>query len=349
MIKRESFGRLPGGSEVYLYTLSNSSKVSAKITNYGGIIVNLFVEGKDGVVRDVVCGFDDLDGYLNADGYQGAIIGRVVNRIKKARFTLDGVEYKLCANFGDYSAHGGKIGFDKRVWGTKLVDGDEPELILTYVSPDMEENYPGTLVVTVTYKLLIGGGLSVRYEAYTDKKTILNLSNHTYFNLEGYETQTLAGQVMWVDADRITEQGDDIVPTGKIRDIIGTPYDFTEAKEIVRDFDSDPDMDKQCGGYDNNFIFRNYDGQIRRRAYLEAPVSGIKMDVYTNQPCVGIYTANMLDENDVPFKGGVTQIRRSAVCFETQKMPDACNNPHFTDTTLDVGENYDYTTIFMFN
>lgn len=349
MITRESFGRTPEGSEVYLYTLSNNSKVSAKITNFGGIIQGLFVEGKDGVVRDVVCGFDSIDGYLNAGGYQGAIIGRIANRIRKAQFSLDGVEYHLAANCDDYCAHGGNIGFNRRVWGTKAVDGDEPELILTYVSPDMEENFPGTMVVTVTYKLLAVGGLSIRYEAYTDKRTIINLTNHAYFNLEGFETQNLEGQVMWIDADKITEHGYDIVPTGNILDITGTAYDFMEPKPLLRDFDSDPDMDKQHGGYDNNFIFRNYDGSMKKRAYLEAPVSGIKMDVYTNQPCVGVYTANMIDEDDVPFKGGVQEKRRCSVCFETQKMPDSCNHPNFTDTTLDVGDTYDYTTIFMFN
>ena len=349
MIIKEFFGRTPEGNDTYAYTLSNESKVSAKICNMGGLIVSLWVEGKDGVKRDVVCGFDNLDGYLNAAGYQGAIIGRVTNRIKKGKFTLDGVEYNLAINIADFCAHGGNIGFNRRVWGAKAVGGEEPELILTYVSPDMEENFPGTLVVTVTYKLTKDGGLSLRYEAYTDKKTIVNLTNHAYFNLEGYETPNLNGQVMWIDADMINEQDDGIVPTGEFRNIKGSVYDFTTPKEIVRDFDSDPDMDKQHGGYDNNFIFNNYDGEMKLRASLEAPTSGIKMEVYTNQPCVGVYTANMLDPDDVPFKGGVKQVSRSSVCFETQKMPDACNNPHFTDTTLNPGEVYDYTTVFKFS
>lgn len=348
MITKESFGITPEGREVFLYTLENDSRVSAKITNFGGIIVSLFVEGKDGVKRDVVCGFDTLEGYLTSAGYQGAIIGRVTNRIKKGKFTLDGVEYNLAINCEDFCAHGGNIGFNRVVWGAMAIDGDEPELVLTYVSPDMEENFPGTLVTTVTYKLTEDGGLSLRYEAYTDKKTIVNLTNHAYFNLEGYEKQNLEGQVMWIDADYRNEHDYGIVPTGEILSVKGTVYDFTTPKLLLRDFDSDPDMDKQHGGYDNNFIFNNYDGEIKLRASLEAPVSGIKMEVYTNQPCVGVYTANMLDENDPPFKNGVGQVKRAAVCFETQKMPDAVNNPHFTDTTLNPGEMYDYTTVFKF-
>ena len=181
MIKQEPFGITPEGSAVCAYTLENNTGVSAKITNFGGIIISLWVKDKDGNCRDVVCGFDDLDGYLQADGYQGALIGRVTNRISGASFALDGKTYTLCPNFGNFSAHGGKIGFNRRVWGAQAVDGAEPALILTYVSPDMEEGYPGTLTVTVTYQLTAAGGLSIRYEAVTDKKTIVNMTNHARF------------------------------------------------------------------------------------------------------------------------------------------------------------------------
>ena len=348
MIIKEPFGVAPNGSHVYAYTLENDTGVSARITNFGGTIINIWVTDKNGERRDVVCGFDDLEGYLKADGYQGALIGRVTNRIRHAAFTLDGVEYKLCPNFGDYTAHGGKVGFNKRVWGARAIDGEEPALILTYVSPDMEEGYPGTLTVTVTYQLTKEGGLSLHYEAVTDKKTIVNLTNHAYFKLEGYAAGSVAEQIMWIDADRINVHDADIIPTGDFRAVAGTPYDFTVPKAIGRDFDSDPDMDKQAGGYDNNFIFNDYDGVLRLRATLASPVSGIKMNVYTDQPCIGIYTANMLNPEDVPFKGGVIQTPRGAVCFETQKMPDAINHPDFTDTTLSPGDVYDYTTVFQF-
>ena len=348
MIIKEPFGKSPEGCDVYAYTLENGSGVRARITNFGGTIINLWVKDKNGAEKDVVCGFDTLEGYLTSAGYQGAIIGRITNRISNSEFTLDGVKYELYPNCGTFTAHGGKIGFNKRVWGALAKDGEEPSLALTYVSPDMEENYPGTLTVTVTYKLLKEGALSLHYEAYTDKKTIINLTNHSYFNIEGYESGSVADQIMWIDADNMNEHDFNMIPTGKIVSTLGTPYDFTEAKPIGRDFDSIPDMKKQNGGYDNNFIFNNYDGEMKLRASLKAPVSGIKMEVYTNQPCVGVYTANMMNASDPAFKGGVTQKNRCAVCFETQKMPDAVNNPGFTDTTLEPGELYDYTTVFSF-
>ncbi len=349
MIIKEPFGISPCGSEVYAYTLKNDSIVSAKITNFGGTIISLWVEDKEGKNHDVVCGFDTLEGYLTSGGYQGAIIGRVTNRISNSKFTLDGKEYELYPNCGTFTAHGGKIGFNKRVWGAKAIDGDEPSLVLTYVSPDLEENYPGTVVVTVTYTLTKDSGLSIKYEAYTDKKTIINLTNHAYFNLEGYETGSIARQIMWIDADTMNEQDFDIIPTGNIVSVMGTPYDFTTEKAIGRDFDSDPDMEKQNGGYDNNFIFNDFDGTLKKRCTLKAPVNGLEMEVYTDQPCVGVYTSNMMNSSDPAFKGGICQKNRCAVCFETQKMPDAVNNPEFTDTTLLPGDIYTHHTIFKFN
>ncbi|MBR6676160.1 MAG: galactose mutarotase [Clostridia bacterium] len=348
MIIKESFGMSPCGSEVYAYTLENGSIVSAKITNFGGTIISLWVEDKEGKKHDVVCGFDTIDGYLTSGGYQGAIIGRVTNRISNSRFTLDGKTYELYPNCGTFTAHGGKIGYNKRVWGAKAIDGEEPSLALTYVSPDLEENYPGTVVVTVTYTLKKEGALAVKYEAYTDKRTIFNLTNHAYFNLEGYETGSIADQIMWIDADTMNEQDFDIIPTGNIVSVKGTPYDFTTPKAIGRDFDSDPDMEKQNGGYDNNFIFNNFDGSLKKRCTLTAPVNGLKMTVYTDQPCVGVYTSNMMNPDDPAFKGGVQQKCRCAVCFETQKMPDAVNNPGFTDTVLEPGELYTHNTVFEF-
>lgn len=348
MIVKEFFGKSPCGSDTYTYTLSNNSITRVKISNFGGTIVSFWVKDKNGVEHDIVCGYEDIQGYLDAAGYQGAIIGRVTNRISNSKFTLDGVTYDLYPNCGTFTAHGGKIGFNKRVWGAITTDSDEPELKLCYVSPDMEENYPGTLTVFVTYKLLASGALSIRYEAVTDKKTIINLTNHSYFNLEGFETASIAEQIMWIDADTMLEHDFDMIPSGRILPVDNTPYDFRTPKAIGRDFDSIDDMKKQNGGYDNNFIFNDYDYTMKLRCSLHAPVNGLTMKVFTNQPCVGVYTANMMREDDTPFKGGVKQKNRCAVCFETQKMPDAINNPGFTDTTLSPGEKYDYTTIFSF-
>lgn len=348
MIVKEYFGKAPCGSDTYTYTLSNNSITRIKVSNYGATIVSLWVTDKQGIEHDIVCGYDDIQSYIDAPGYQGAVIGRVTNRISNARYTLDGVTYNLYPNCETFTLHGGKVGFDKRVWGAIAADSDEPELKLCYVSPDMEENFPGTLTVFVTYKLLADGSVSLRYEAVTDKKTIVNLTNHSYFNLEGFETASINDQIMWIDADSILDHDSDMIPSGKILSVDNTPYDFRTPKAIGRDFDSSEDMKKQNGGYDNNFIFKDYDNSVKLRCSLHAPVNGLTMKVYTNQPSVCVYTANMMNETDPPFKGGVVQKNRCAVCFETQKMSDSVNHPNFTDTTLSPENKYDYTTVFSF-
>lgn len=351
-IEKKLFDKLPDGTEVTSYTLSGGSGVSVRILDFGCIIANLWVKDKNGNTADVVCGYDNLNGYLNAGGYQGAIIGRVANRIKGGRFILDGTEYSLSLNDAPRpnSLHGGDIGFNKRLWNVKVVsDGEEPEIELSYLSPDLEENYPGNLRVKCIYKLTKDAGLFIRYIAETDKTTIVNITNHSYFNLAGYASGSIKEQIMWVDADRILENDENLIPTGNFINIMGTAYDFNSPKKIGRDFNSDPAMDAQSGGYDNSFILRNSDGvTVKLSASLEDPVSGRKMEVWTNQPCIGIYTANMIDENDLPFKGGVGQKKNCAVCLETQKMPDAVNHEGFDNTILHPGEVYDYTTIYKF-
>ncbi len=347
-VKKESFGKLPDGHEVFAYTLANNSIVSARIMDFGGTVINLWVKDRDGKVADVICGFDDIDGYLNAAGYQGALIGRVCNRISGSKFTLDGVEYKLFANDGRNSAHGGKIGFNKRIWDVKVVsDGDEPELSLTYVSPDMEENYPGTLTTTVVYKLTEEGALTLSYTAVTDKTTIVNLTNHMYFNLGGCGSGTINDQLLWIDADKINDQDFELIPTGELVDVTGTPYDFRTEKPIGRDFNSEPSMDRQGGGYDNNY-FINDGGSFRLCATLKDKASGRMMSVFTDQPCVQIYTANMVNPDDIPFKGGAKQEKNCAVCFETQCMPDNINHPGHTNTILKPGETLKTVTAYKF-
>lgn len=349
MITKSSFGRLQGGKEVFLYTLENESGVKADISDFGGTIVRLIAPNAKGEAVDVVCGFDSVEGYLTASGYQGAIIGRVCNRIHNCKYTLGGTEYTLFANDGNNSAHGGEIGFNRRVWTVlETVDGEEPALVLEYVSPDMEENFPGTLTTKVTYTLVREGGISIRYEAETDKDTIINLTNHAYFNLAGCGNGTIKDQVMWIDADKVNEQDYELIPTGNFINVKGTAYDFNTPKPIGRDFNSEPSMDIQHGGYDNNYIINNYDGSVKLVATLDETVGGLRMSVYTNQPCVQIYTSNMIDENDIPFKYGKPQKKNCAVCFETQHMPDAINHPNFTNTVLKPGEKYDFTTVYTF-
>lgn len=349
MIKKELFGKLPCGCEVYSYTLSNGSITSACILSYGGIIKNIWVKDKNGVEADVVCGFDNLEGYLTSGGYQGALIGRIGNRIGGAKFTLEGKEYELYKNDGNNSLHGGKDGFNAKIWNVVEADSDsEPSLILTYTSPDGEENYPGTLTVKITYTLSKNGALSIHYEAETDKTTIVSLTNHSYFNLAGYNAGPVDDLVLQLDCDKINSLDNELIPDGKLIDVEGTPYDFRKAKKVGEGFGSDFPMMKEFGGYDNNFVFAAQSGKYFKRGSLEDTKSGRKLDLYTDQPCVQVYTGNMINVNDPSFKNGVKQYTHCAVCLETQAMPDSINHPGFTNTVLKPGEKYDTTTTFAF-
>ncbi len=349
MIKKELFGKLPCGCEVYAYTLCNGGIASVCVLNYGGILKNIFVKDKNGVEADVICGFDTIDGYLTSGGYQGALIGRIGNRIADSKFTLDGKEYQLFANDGKNSLHGGEKGFNAKIWDVEEAGTDEePALILTYTSPDGEENYPGTLSVKVTYTLTKASGLKIHYEAETDKTTIVNLTNHAYYNLGGYDSGVIDDQMLQLDCCAINGLDSGLIPDGSLIDVTGTPYDFRKATPIGAGFGSDYPMMKEFGGYDNNFVFSAYNGQFRPRGFVCDPKSGRKMTLWTDLPCVQIYTANMINVDDAPFKGGVKQYRHCAVCLETQCTPDAVNHPEFPSTVLKPGEKYDTTTMYVF-
>lgn len=350
MIKKELFGKLPCGCEVFAYTLSNASITSAVVLNYGGILKSIFVKDKNGETADVICGYDELEGYLTSGGYQGALIGRIGNRIGGAKFTLDGKEYTLFKNDGNNSLHGGKFGFNAKIWNVVEAGTDEePALVLTYNSPDGEEGYPGNLSVKVTYTLTTEGGISIHYEAETDKRTIVNMTNHSYFNLGGFASGVINDQLMWLDADRINSLDNELIPDGKLIDVEGTPYDFRKERPIGEGFAADYPMMKEFGGYDNNFCFASPDGTLKLRGTVRDPKSGRKVSMYTDQPCVQIYTANMINPEDHPFKGNVKQYTHCAVCLETQCMPDSINHPGFTNVILNPGEKYDTTTVYVFS
>ncbi len=342
MIKKELFGTLPCGCEVYAYTLSNGSVTSAKILNYGGIIANLWVQDKNGNAADVVCGFDTIDGYLTSGGYQGALIGRTGNRIGGAKFTLEGKEYHISNNEGENSLHGGHVGFDKKIWSVEEADGDEPELILSTASPDGEEGFPGTLHIRVTYTLTEDGSLAIHYEAVTDKTTIISMTNHAYFNLAGYETDSIDDHIMWLKSDRINSVDGALIPDGTFIEVAGTPFDFNTEKAIGHAFADG------FGGYDHNYVFSDFDGTIKHQATLKDPKSGRTLKLYTDRPCVQIYTANAINSNDPSFKNDVKQMPHCAVCLETQAMPDSINHEGFTNVILKPDEKYDTTTIFVF-
>ncbi len=348
MITKDYFGKMPSGIEVYQYTLENESGASVKILTLGGIIREINVPDKNGALADVICGYDDVNSYLTCGGYQGALIGRYGNRIKASRFVLDGVEYSLYNNEKKNHLHGGKEGFDKKIWDAKSYQiGDTMYLELSYLSKDMEEGYPGNLSVKVTYSFDNSCALYINYKATTDKKTVLNLTNHAYFNLGGYNSGRIVNHTLWIDANKVSEVDSELIPTGNDLLVDSTPFDFRKEKLIGKDIEANDALLMLGQGYDHNFVL-NADGTVKLSATLKDTVSGRKMDMYTNQPCVQIYAANCINEDDAPFKNGFAQKKRCAVCLETQHAPDSPNQKGFPSTELNVGELYDYTTVYKF-
>lgn len=350
MITKHYFGTMDDGRDVYNYLLKNDAGMSVRICEFGGAIMEISVPDRLGRFTDVVAGYDSLRDYVLAPGYLGALVGRVCNRIANGKFELDGKEYQIYQNNNGNSLHGGKVGYSHKIWGVKAEDGEEPRLILTLVSPNGDENYPGTLSVTVTYTLLRSNALSIHYEATTDQKTIVNLTNHAYFNLGGFSSGKIFDHVLQMDADRYIPTDESLIPTGEIRSVEGTPFDFREPKTIGADFDlENPDM-KLAGGYDHCLCFAGGETKapvLRIEAY--EPNSGRLMQVYTNQPAVQFYTGNFMWEIEAPLKGGCPASVQAAFCLETQKMPDAINHTNFDDVVLNPGEKYDYTTIYQFS
>ncbi len=348
-IEKRYFGTCPAG-EVELYTLTVDSGMSVDILTLGGTIVRLLAPNKEGKLADVVCGYDDLDSYYNADGYLGALIGRFGNRIDKGCFTLDGKEYRLFINNGPNSLHGGKVGFSHKIWDAETeIAEDGCILDLTYVSPDGEESYPGTLTVNVRYKLSGDNSLSIKYTATTDKKTIVNLTNHTYFNLSGFASGDVFSHEMWADVDSYIPIDETSIPTGEIASVVGTPFDFNEKKAIGRDFDMAVPQLSVAGGYDHCLNFKASDDPMAKpRISVYDPTSDREMLVYTDAPCVQFYSANYLCNDKFPLKGGYPQQKQHAFCLETQKMPDSPNHKNFTDCTLNVGEVYKTETVYKF-
>lgn len=350
-IQKTLFGVLADGREVYAYTLKNANGMSVKIISYGGAIAEIKVPDKNGCFTDVVGGYDCLDYYVGADGYQGALIGRWGNRIGKGRFTLEGKTYQLALNDnGINHLHGGNVGYNAKVWDVVEKDGDEPALEMHILSPDGDEGYPGNLDLTVTYTLTKENGLVIRYVATTDQATALNLTNHTYFNLRGYASGSVRPLELWVDADTYLPTDEGLIPTGEIRSVEGTPFDFRTPKTMGKDMDVDSVDLKMAGGFDHclNFVGGETEEPVKR-ATLYDPESGRVMDVYTDQPCIQVYAGNFLKPDAYPFKGGFVKRPQALMCLETQKMPDSVNHDNFTNCVLKPGEVYDYTTEYRFS
>lgn len=348
-ITKTSFGFLTDGREASVYTLVGAGGLVARISDYGATLLSLLAPDKNGCVCDVVGGYDSLYDYVHASGYQGAIVGRFANRIGGACFEIDGKEYRLAQNNNENHIHGGNKGFDKKLWSVELCDGDEPSIVFSYVSRDMEEGYPGTLSVNVTYKVTSKNALVIHYHATTDKKTVINLTNHSYFNLSGYASGTVRDHLLTIDADSYVRTDAKLIPTGEIASVAGTPFDFRTEKAVGRDIDM-PHVDLlNAGGYDHCFCFADPSREIKLRATLRDPSSGRVMKMYTDQPCVQLYTGNFLKDDGYPFKGGFVKSKQIALCLETQHMPDSMHHEGFTDVTLDEGEIYDHTTVYAFS
>lgn len=348
-ITKEAFGKTADGEAVDIYTLANSRGMEVKITNYGGIITSLKAPDRNGKYEDVVLGFDNLDAYLKGHPFFGALVGRYANRIAKGRFTLNGVEYKVPVNNGENALHGGLRGFDKRVWQTSEVrDGGNTGLSLTYVSKDGEEGYPGNLTAKVTYLLTDDNELKINYEATTDKDTVLNLTNHSYFNLGG-GGDILAHQVT-LNADRFTPIDVGLIPTGELASVKGTPFDFTQQTAIGDRINDQNNRQIVYGkGYDHNFVLNKPAGQAQTlAATVYEPTTGRVLEVSTTQPGVQFYTGNFLD-GSLTGKNGKVYARRTGFCLETQHFPDSPNKPEFPSVVLKPGEKYQEATTFKFS
>jgi aldose 1-epimerase len=345
LVKEESFKGTHNGKATGLYTIKNKNGLVAQITNYGAIIVSIFVPDKDGNFVDIVQGYDTIQEYINGNGpYMGAVVGRCANRIGKGKFTLEGKDYSLAVNNGPNHLHGGKIGYDKVVWDVTKSTGSMVEL--SYFSKDGEESYPGNVKVTVTYTLTDNNELKLDYHATTDKTTVFNLASHSYFNMAGEGSGDVYNQELMINANYFTPIDETCIPTGEIRLVKGTPMDFTKTKKIGTDIDKEDEQLRYGAGYDHNWVLNHRTGTLGLAAVASDPKSGRLMEVYTTQPGVQLYSANWVDGEK--GKGGKKYGKRWAFCLETQHFADAVNKPHFPSTILKPGEVYQHTCVHKF-
>lgn len=338
------FGTTKKGEEAKLYIIENKNGMKAVVSDFGAVLVKLFVKDKKGEWQDVVLGYDTVSGYEENGVYLGATIGRNANRIGGAKFALDGKEYTLDVNDGPNNLHGGFDGYHARMWQAEVKDAQNA-VTFTLNSPDMDQGFPGNAQVKVTYALLEDNTLSLTYDAVADKKTIFNMTNHSYFNLDGQSSDSILEQEVWIDADSFTEADAQSIPTGNILPVEGTPMDFRAYRVIGQDIDADYEPLKFGAGYDHNWVLKN-NGKKQLVAKMRSNASGIIMEVSTDLPGMQLYTGNFL--NNEVGKAGKKCARRSAACFETQYFPDAVNHDKFASPVFEAGELYHTVTEYTF-
>jgi len=342
------FGRMPDGQSVTMFTLTNANGVEVRTIDYGCTLVSIRVPDRQGKLADVILGCDTLEGYLANRSYVGAVCGRYANRIGEGRFTLEGREYVLAVNNGVNHLHGGKRGFDKYVWAAEPAQGAEGTgIVYRHVSPDGDESYPGTLHVRVTYTLNDRNELAVEYHATTDKTTIVNLTNHAYFNLAGAGTGTIVDHEIAIHADYFTPVGPTLIPTGELASVDESPFDLRRSTRIGARIDETHEQLQRGRGYDHNFVLRRANGELVHAARLVDPASGRQMDVHTSEPGMQFYSGNYLD-GSIVGKGAVPYTARYGLCLETQHFPDTPNKAHFPSAVLRPDSEYRSRTVFTF-
>lgn len=346
-VTSQAFGKLPNGQAVTTFTMTNAQGMQMKVISYGGIITSLTAPDKSGAFEDIVLGYDNLEGYVEASPYFGAIIGRYGNRIAKGKFFLDSVEYQLAINNIGNHLHGGLTGFDKVNWDVAEVPTENGvALELKYQSVDMEEGYPGTLDITVTYTLGNDNTLQFDYLATTDKKTVVNLTQHSYFNLTGMKSDILNHEVS-INADRFLPVDSTLIPTGELRSVEGTPFDFTAPKLIGKEINAENQQLTYGLGYDHCWVINEDDKEMTLAASVFEPVSGRAFDVLTTEPGIQFYSGNFLD-GTITGKKGTVYKKRTGLCLETQHFPDSPNQNNFPSVTLNPGEVYQTKTLMKF-
>ncbi len=345
---KEVFGQTQDGKTAYLYTITNNNGMTAKFTDFGANLVALEVPDRDGNPCDVVLGFEKLEGYFSNAANLGATIGRHANRIGGASFVLNGKTYELDKNDGRNNLHGGFDGYHKRLWETDTYEDELGQTIaFTLNSPDGDQGFPGNLEVQVRYIITDDNCVIIEYNGECDQDTVLNMTNHTYFNLSGHASGTILDHKVWIDADEFTYADEESIPNGEIRKVEGTPMDFRVAKVVGDEIDADYDQLKYGSGYDHNWVLKTKEDEISLVASLESEVSGIYMETYTDLPGMQFYAGNFVNEQNYG-KNGVKYGARSGLCFETQYFPNAINVPSFKQPVTKAGEVYNTTTVYKF-